>query len=241
MNMRTTEGGGRAVVPENAPTREIYTSDRLIDYFIEGEKYDLLFGFQTYPGFIALLGEEAKLNDGLLPYDPGFVYAIWAKGTTWFKFGKSKNTDRRYKQISPKLMHETILLKTWAVPFMSKAEKLLHNIYATNRANGEWFSLSNSEALKAFRYCEDSDPLLDLLQCAYWLEILDKYSAMHPKEHLTFSEEVLKGTYVVEPEINSWLQKIFSRIANRRTVDRDFSAFILSGIGSNSKREGGAA
>ena len=147
-------------------------------------------GYEGFRGLGAVLSAEAVRNKGLLPYDPGYVYIIWAKKTSWFKIGKSNNVDRRFAQISPKLMHETMVVRRWAVPFMSKAEVYLHKIFEKYRGNGEWFNLPKTTILEIF---EDlAWEYAELLNAVYWHELMACYKRKSLAEYQCFCRKILQ-------------------------------------------------
>ena len=95
-----------------------------------------------FPSFAQELLAEYRRRGGFVPYDPGYVYLIHAEGSDFFKIGKSINPDKRLLQIAPKMPFGTRFVKIWRTNFMSMAETMLHEKYKSQRANGEWFQLS---------------------------------------------------------------------------------------------------
>jgi hypothetical protein len=81
----------------------------------------------------------------VIPYKPGFIYLIRAIDTAYYKIGYTNNPSRRFSQISPKMPFKTKQMKVWRTNCMDIAEKMLHEIYAEYRTNGEWFDLPDSE------------------------------------------------------------------------------------------------
>lgn len=85
--------------------------------------------------------KEAQKCNYQIPKEPGFVYAMWAEGSTYFKFGLSKNPEQRLKQVYPKMPFRTCLVRLWSVPHMKFAEDFMHRAFSHKRVNGEWFEL----------------------------------------------------------------------------------------------------
>jgi len=111
--------------------------DQFIDYlsFYEARR--------DYPDLASRIQKEYDKLNGALPYETGYVYAIQAVGTSYYKLGKSINPDRRILQIAPQMPFSTRFIKVWRTNFMSLAESWLHNHFAESRSNGEWFDLSS--------------------------------------------------------------------------------------------------
>lgn len=69
----------------------------------------------------------------------GWVYIISAG--SYYKIGQTKNLNKRYEQISPKLPFPSKLLLTIKTDNSMVLEAELHKKYAQYNTNGEWFEL----------------------------------------------------------------------------------------------------
>lgn len=94
---------------------------------------------EHYPVFAQNFSQEYHRNQGLIPYEPGFVYIIHAVGSNYYKIGKSINPDQRLLRIAPLMPFRTRFIKVWHSYFMSLAETMLHSLFDEERVNGEWF------------------------------------------------------------------------------------------------------
>lgn len=91
---------------------------------------------------------------GQIPYELGHVYLLHAKGSPYYKIGKSVAPDKRLLQISPKMPFDTELVKSWTTNFMSIAESWLHGQFSQFRVNGEWFQLPDEYLFHLLIGCE---------------------------------------------------------------------------------------
>ena len=73
---------------------------------------------------------------------PGFVYLLHGLNTGWYKIGLSVNARRRTKQIGARSPFEIELVHKLAVDDMHRVEAHFHALFAAQRVNGEWFTLS---------------------------------------------------------------------------------------------------
>lgn len=72
---------------------------------------------------------------------PGYVYLIQSENGQ-YKIGKSNNPSQRCKIFGLKLPFKVELIHLVKTDDMSKLETELHKHFASQRINGEWFSLS---------------------------------------------------------------------------------------------------
>lgn len=79
----------------------------------------------------------------LRPNRPGYVYLVQAN--CYFKIGRSKQPNVRFKQIGIQLPFPFEVLHVIPVDDMHIAEKQLHAKYAHQHLNGEWFELAQDE------------------------------------------------------------------------------------------------
>jgi hypothetical protein len=73
----------------------------------------------------------------------GYVYLIAGGG--YFKIGLTSNLATRHKQIGSKLPFKTTLIHAIQTNDMEKTEAYWHERFSQNRAEGEWFQLTESE------------------------------------------------------------------------------------------------
>ena len=164
---KTTESGGRTVVSNLPPITDNYlcfphSFEECVEIakklgFGAGDVVALRRGIDTSrstfrptlewlrrvaPHLMQYFKDQWESDKYILPSDPGFVYLLHAKGTNYFKIGKTNNPHRRIgKEISPKMPFECALINVWATDHMSVAEKAMHQRLSEFRTNGEWFDL----------------------------------------------------------------------------------------------------
>lgn len=68
----------------------------------------------------------------------GFIYVIWAKGTSLFKIGHSFSPESRRREIQTSNGHKVQIV--FQHPGTSFQEKLIHKQFDEYRTEGEWFS-----------------------------------------------------------------------------------------------------
>ena len=154
----------------------------------------------------AFLKQECTRRDGIVPYEYGYVYLIWAKGTNIFKIGKSINPDRRVTQISPVMPYPLEVVLKWRTPFMSLSERWLHLIFQESRMQGEWFRLEHGE-LQLIQSQQIKNDMIG----AYGLTLLVDYMNAHPEKSDELDISKLwsdKKTHY----LTSWIESIFSDI-----------------------------
>lgn len=69
----------------------------------------------------------------------GYVYLIGSRKFHWYKIGRSKLPDLRVKQIGVLLPFKVELIATWFSNADKILERSLHEKYAINCIQGEWF------------------------------------------------------------------------------------------------------
>jgi len=75
----------------------------------------------------------------------GWVYLLWAVGTTRYKIGRSANPVARHQTINKQSPYPTKILDCfWTVDALAD-EKFYHEVNADWRIHGEWFELKESE------------------------------------------------------------------------------------------------
>ncbi len=82
-----------------------------------------------------------------------------------YKLGKSKNPERRIKELQTGNSNTIFLLNKYHSPkYFSKIESALHNTYFNIREIGEWFDLSNEQALSFIEICRKIEKNLLFLE-----------------------------------------------------------------------------
>ncbi|MDP9476334.1 MAG: GIY-YIG nuclease family protein [Actinomycetota bacterium] len=97
---------------------------------IEEEEFKAAVGSRR--GILERVGE-------MLPSD-GYVYLIGGRG--YFKIGRAKDVSKRFKALKIQLPWRVHLIHTIPARNHKRAERYLHEVFASQRANGEWFRLS---------------------------------------------------------------------------------------------------
>lgn len=83
-----------------------------------------------------------------------FIYLIQNKETGHFKIGRTKNINKRIKQLQTGSSGELVLVDKFKSNYASKLESYLHNIYSGYNIGGEWFDLCYSNVTKFKPMCE---------------------------------------------------------------------------------------
>lgn len=76
----------------------------------------------------------------------GYVYLIGTPVFGWYKIGKSKTPEIRIRDLGILLPFKVNVIAVWKAKNHTKMEAALHELYAKNRINGEWFEFSKKEA-----------------------------------------------------------------------------------------------
>lgn len=74
---------------------------------------------------------------------PGYIYIL--RAGPYYKIGRAKSIDNRVKQITLQLPFPVELLHSIETPDYIAAEHTLHNQFAADRTNGEWFKLHSDD------------------------------------------------------------------------------------------------
>ena len=93
----------------------------------------------TYKNKINFLKNSIIKNEG-------YIYILKMNSEKpLYKIGVSRNAHKRLKQINPKMPYTLKLSFSVKVNNMYNVEKILHNIFAEKRMEGEWFELNDNE------------------------------------------------------------------------------------------------
>ena len=77
------------------------------------------------------------------------VYLLQCSG--YFKIGKSVNAERRYGELRIQLPEKPVLVHEILTNDVDYCERHWHRRFAPQRANGEWFSLSEEDVTEFAR------------------------------------------------------------------------------------------
>lgn len=75
----------------------------------------------------------------------GYVYLVGNPIFGWYKIGKSKTPEVRVKDLGILLPFKLEVISVWAAVDHTLMEQTLHEMYVTNRINGEWFEFSREK------------------------------------------------------------------------------------------------
>lgn len=73
----------------------------------------------------------------------GYIYLLNAE--QYYKIGRTKDTDKRARQLAIQLPFIAPLISEWPVDDYVAAEKFIHRSLAHMRANGEWFDFGDTD------------------------------------------------------------------------------------------------
>ncbi len=115
----------------------------------------------------------------------GYVYLIGTPIFGWYKIGKSKTPEVRVKDIGVLLPFKIKVIGVWKAENHTLMENALHEMYASNRINGEWFEFDKKEVHKI----ADSIPASSRIFPSDEMISLNKFSNL--AEDTKFSNRVL--------------------------------------------------
>jgi hypothetical protein len=72
----------------------------------------------------------------------GYVYLIGTTVYGWYKIGKSKTPEVRVRDLGILLPFKIRVFRVWKAENHHLMEKALHEMYAKNQINGEWFQFT---------------------------------------------------------------------------------------------------
>lgn len=75
----------------------------------------------------------------------GHVYLIGSRKFHWYKIGKSADARIRVTELGILLPFRVEVIAAWKANNHHELERLLHEKYATDRINGEWFSFNKQK------------------------------------------------------------------------------------------------
>jgi hypothetical protein len=80
----------------------------------------------------------------------GYVYLIGTPIFGWYKIGKSRTPEVRVKDLGILLPFKVEIIGVWKAVNHHLMESTLHDIYKSNRINGEWFAFTKKEAYNVY-------------------------------------------------------------------------------------------
>jgi len=95
-----------------------------------------------------------------------FVYLICDSGhDNMFKIGMTKSPiEKRIKQLQTGNGSEIFLSAYHETEYPFYIEKMLHKKFCSDRKNGEWFELSNEEAISFNKECEHLEKIIETMK-----------------------------------------------------------------------------
>lgn len=123
-----------------------------LDFDVEGQRAWIML-----PGFYNKSAKVEQPDAPPKPFPSGYVYLIKADTkTTPYKIGMSKEIGSRLKAFEVILPFDYKVLHVFPCDNPFKAEKALHDTFASKRGKGEWFDLDESDmffvqSITAFR------------------------------------------------------------------------------------------
>jgi hypothetical protein len=96
----------------------------------------------------------------------GWVYFINQADTQNYKIGvtSSKTIERRKLYLQTGNASELIICYKFETKYPFRLEKMLHNHYSNTRLVGEWFVLSDEEAIDFKNICEKYSKIVEFLK-----------------------------------------------------------------------------
>lgn len=80
----------------------------------------------------------------------GYVYLIGTPIFGWYKIGKSRTPEVRVKDLGILLPFKVEIIGVWKAVNHHLMESTLHEMYKTNKINGEWFEFTKKQAYNVF-------------------------------------------------------------------------------------------
>ena len=163
----------------------------------------------------------------------GYVYLIGNSRFGWFKIGKSRTPKIRVSVLGVLLPFKVELLELWQAANCSALERLLHERYAANRINGEWFHFSHDElkrlratdglvraqcrAIECFSNMEE-----DVINGRTKTQSEAIQSAMHEEYRRRFEKYVQSSGLESTPENRKTLRKTFNASGVWPSLTKEF-------------------
>jgi len=142
----------------------------------------------------------------------GYVYLIGTSTFGWYKIGKSKTPEVRVANLGILLPFKVKVYRVWRAENHHLMERTLHEMYAANRINGEWFEFDG----KQIKNLIDSIPVETVVSS----EALDSFSNLHEdqkagKKVIGLRVQKLRGNFTPEEREYSVKPPSWSRPVRR--------------------------
>lgn len=95
----------------------------------------------------------------------GYVYFINEADTNKYKIGvtKARTIGRRQLELQTGNSNELILCRKFQTDTPYKLENMLHNHYNKFKVKGEWFELTDEQAIEFVNICEQKQNVINYL------------------------------------------------------------------------------
>lgn len=95
----------------------------------------------------------------------GWLYLINESDTNNYKIGvtKAKSIGRRQLELQTGNSKELILCRKFQTDTPYKLENMLHNYYSNFKVKGEWFDLTDEQAIEFVNICKQKQNIIDYL------------------------------------------------------------------------------
>lgn len=95
----------------------------------------------------------------------GWLYLINEADTNNYKIGvtKAKSIGRRQLELQTGNSKELILCRKFQTDTPYKLENMLHNYYNNFKVKGEWFDLTDEQAIEFVNICKQKQNIIDYL------------------------------------------------------------------------------
>ena len=121
---------------------------RILQAYIDGNteetiqkelETDLL---DRFPGMYELVTGKKS------PIDPGYVYLMYGKGTSWYKIGKTSSVPTRRNALQLLAPFDVEIIAFYKSNQVSSVENSWHKRFSDKHVNGEWYALSKPDVME---------------------------------------------------------------------------------------------
>ncbi|MFW5847570.1 MAG: GIY-YIG nuclease family protein [bacterium] len=93
-----------------------------------------------------------------------YIYLMRSEETGTYKIGKSKNPEKRLKQLQTGSSEKLELILKFNTKYPSLVESAMHNRFSHLKKHGEWFDLSLSEETSFINECKKIEENIRVLK-----------------------------------------------------------------------------